>query len=145
MIHQLIYVSQARRPFDGAALAGLLGHSRSANAAGGVTGLLIYREDSGGQRGHFLQILEGAEETVEATWARIRADRRHHSLLVLSESTVSGRMFGGWSMGFRNVDAADLAAFAGFEDLGSDAFWQRARRDGLPGALELLRSFYEPA
>ncbi len=45
MIHQLIYVSQARRPFGAEALAALLGHSRRANAAAGVTGLLIYRED----------------------------------------------------------------------------------------------------
>ncbi|WP_138465821.1 BLUF domain-containing protein [Poseidonocella sp. HB161398] len=145
MIHQLIYVSQARRPFGAEALAALLGHSRRANAAAGVTGLLIYREDPAHARGHFLQVLEGPGAGLEEIWDCVRADRRHHSILVLSETTVPARMFADWSMGFRNVDAEDLAGFEGFRDLGSDAFWARARRDGLPGAIELLRSFYEPA
>ncbi|NNK78028.1 MAG: hypothetical protein HKP40_04870 [Litoreibacter sp.] len=52
-------------------------------------------------------------------------------------------MFGDWSMGFKNVDAEDLAGFEGFSDLGSDAFWEKLNAGAIPEALDLLKSFYD--
>ena len=46
-------------------------------------------------------------------------------------------------MGFRNVDADDLTGVEGFSDLGSDEFWDQATSGTMPGALELLKSFYD--
>ena len=139
----IVYVSQAAKAFSTDDLAGLLTHSRERNAADGVTGLLVYRYNTDFKRGNFLQVLEGTNDALDDVWRRISGDPRHHTIIVLDEGESETRMFGDWSMGFRNVDESDLAKFAGFSELGSDAFWQDAKKQALPDALSTLRSFYD--
>lgn len=141
-MNYLIYVSQAVQPFTNDALTTLLQYSRTRNKAEGITGLLLYRYVNEPGRGNFMQLLEGDRGALDAVWLRISEDERHHSIIVLEEGTSDARMFKKWTMGFRNAEQADLAAFEGFEDLGSDSFWQRLERDTTSGALDLLRSFY---
>lgn len=123
-------------------LAGILNYSRERNTREGITGLLIYRYSPQDQRGNFMQMLEGDAAAVDQAWERIAADRRHHTKVVLEEGEIAERAFPDWSMGFRNVEPADLEAFEGYSDLGSEDFWERARAGALPGALDLLTSFY---
>jgi len=52
-------------------------------------------------------------------------------------------LFSDWSMGFRNVDKKNLANVSGFSELGSDEFWEKVKKKGLPDALSTLRSFYD--
>ena len=139
----IVYVSQAAKAFSTDDLAGLLTHSRERNSADGVTGLLVYRYNTDFKRGNFLQVLEGTDDALDDVWRRISGDPRHHTIIVLDEGESDVRMFGDWSMGFRNVDENDLAKFAGFSELGSDAFWQDAEKQALPDALSTLRSFYD--
>ena len=139
----IVYVSQAAKAFSTDDLAGLLKHSRKRNSADGVSGLLVYRYNSDFKRGNFLQVLEGTDDALDDVWRRISGDPRHHTIIVLDEGKSETRMFGDWSMGFRNVDESDLAKFAGFSELGSDAFWQDAKKQALPDALSTLRSFYD--
>lgn len=91
---QLVYISTARQPLDGAGLEAILAASRRNNRRCGVTGLLV----SGGRR--FLQALEGPDEAVVATYARIAADPRHFALVKLSCGPIAEPGFGDWSMGF---------------------------------------------
>ena len=139
----IVYVSQAAKAFTTDELAGLLTHSRDRNSADGITGLLVYRYNIDFKRGNFLQVLEGTDEALEDVWRRISGDPRHHTIIVLDEGQSDARMFGDWSMGFRNVDEGDLAKFAGFSELGSDEFWKDAKKQALPDALSTLRSFYD--
>ena len=76
-------------------------------------------------------------------WERISNDSRHHTIVVIEEDSIEERMFADWSMGFRNIDDADLRGFEGFSDLGSDQFWDRVNADNASSALDLLKSFYE--
>jgi hypothetical protein len=142
-VKYIVYVSQAAKAFSTDDLAGLLTHSRKRNSADGVSGLLVYRYNSDFKRGNFLQVLEGTDDALDDVWRRISGDPRHHTIIVLDEGKSETRMFGDWSMGFRNVDESDLAKFAGFSELGSDAFWQDAKKQALPDALSTLRSFYD--
>lgn len=142
-MNYIVYVSQAAKAFSTDELAGLLTHSRERNADDGVTGLLIYRYNPDFRRGNFLQVLEGTDDALEDVWRRISSDPRHHTIIVLDEGTSDARMFGDWSMGFRNVDEDDLDRFQGFSELGSDAFWKDAKKQALPDALATLRSFYD--
>lgn len=139
----IVYVSQAAKAFSTNTLADLLTYSRKRNSADGVTGLLIYRYNPDFKRGNFLQVLEGADDALKDVWSRISSDPRHHTIIVLEEGENAARMFGEWSMGFRNVDESDLAQFAGFSELGSDEFWEDAKKQALPDALSTLCSFYE--
>lgn len=139
----IAYVSQAERPFSRDDLEGLLRHSRARNEKDGVTGCLVYRFNEDFRRGNFIQVLEGPDAAIDDVWRRISNDTRHHTVVVIDEGPIDDRMFSNWSMGFKNVDADDLTGVAGFADLGSDAFWQRASDGELSNGLQLLRSFYE--
>lgn len=89
---QLCYISTSRTPLDGALLDEILTVSRRNNARSGVTGVLV----SGGKR--FLQVLEGPDQAVLATYARIQNDPRHFAFVLLANQQVAERAFGTWSM-----------------------------------------------
>ena len=139
----IVYVSQASNPFSQEELASLLTHSRGRNSDDEITGLLIYRFKKDFNRGNFVQVLEGPESAIDDVWERISNDSRHHTIVVIEEDSIEERMFADWSMGFRNIDDADLRGFEGFSDLGSDQFWDRVNADNASSALDLLKSFYD--
>ena len=91
---QLVYISTAREPIDQALSEDILTASRRNNRADGITGLLV-----AGKR-RFLQALEGPDDKVRATFARIAADPRHYACVILSERTIDQPQFGGWAMGY---------------------------------------------
>lgn len=88
---QLIYVS---RPFgfEGSTLDDILLSARRHNAANGVTGALICRNDV------FLQLLEGPREKVTETFSRILRDDRHIEVSLLWCGDAPFRSFAEWSM-----------------------------------------------
>jgi hypothetical protein len=90
----LIQVIYASRPsgFDEAGLVSILSCSRGNNERDDITGALICREDL------YLQLLEGPQEAVDATYQRIEMDERHHDIRVLSRRPVDKRLFPGWAM-----------------------------------------------
>ena len=98
---QLVYISSAKDKPD---VAAILATSRRNNARDSITGLLY----ADGVR--FLQALEGPEDTVEASFARIQQDGRHRAVVVLSRRSVEGREFGNWQMAHRSP-SADGGAF----------------------------------
>ncbi len=97
----LVYVSAASQPFSQAELDAVLEKSRHNNLRDGITGMLLYRD------GDFLQVLEGPEPAVRATYARINRDRRHGGFILLDENHVEQRAFSDWALGFRRVSTAD--------------------------------------
>ena len=88
---QLIYSS---RPFgfDQAALNSILTQSRRCNTRDGLTGALICRSDI------YLQLLEGPEEAIDATYARILRDDRQLEIRRLTYHAVTDRLFPAWAM-----------------------------------------------
>jgi hypothetical protein len=88
---QLIYASTPFG-FDEGTLAALLVGSRRRNERDDVTGALICRGDL------YLQLLEGPQEMVDAAFGRIKTDRRHLDVKLLSRRNVSERLFPGWAM-----------------------------------------------
>ncbi|MBA3273301.1 MAG: BLUF domain-containing protein [Chthoniobacterales bacterium] len=67
----LVYASIANEDFSPEQLIDLLATSRRNNDASGITGMLLYKDR------RFLQVLEGSEAAVRATYARIKRDPRH--------------------------------------------------------------------
>lgn len=141
-MYHLIYVSQAAAPMSSAELEEILRVSRNNNLRDGLSGVLIYRYARDRNQGHFIQMLEGEQSAVEATYARIVADSRHHTKIVLDRGQAAKRHFPSWTMGFKDADDLDLSAVPGFAHLGSDTFQARVDEGELAGALDLLRSFY---
>ena len=95
---RLTYVSRMAQPLGEPALSRLVDKSRQHNLAQGVTGALL---DHGGR---FLQVLEGPAVAVDATFARIVADRQHHRIVRVERIEVPVRQFGHWAM--RHVTAS---------------------------------------
>ena len=100
---QLVYISTARQPHSEQGLQSILEAARRNNTKVGVTGLLV----AGGRR--FLQALEGPDQAVLETYARIQADQRHFALVLLSCRTVEERAFGDWSMAYQALEAGRSA------------------------------------
>jgi hypothetical protein len=105
---KLVYASAATKPFTQNALQELLSKARTFNSRVGISGLLLYHEQS------FFQILEGPQEVVIPLFAGIERDPRHERVLLLSrKENEEERNFAAWSMGFIDVDstAAKLPGF----------------------------------
>ncbi|MET0137514.1 MAG: BLUF domain-containing protein [Sphingobium sp.] len=101
---RLLYISTARYPMRPSELEELLAIARKANAAVGVTGLLVV----GGRR--FLQVLEGPEDAVTATYERIARDPRHFALVKLHDKPIAERSFEAWAMGYEQGGVAAASA-----------------------------------
>lgn len=87
----------------------IVSHSKTRNQQDGVTGFLYY---SGGT---FLQILEGEEAVVRATFARIQDDFRHTIASVLVEGPAEERLFSDWSMEVANPKKTSAIMHAFFQ------------------------------
>lgn len=94
---RIVYASQALGTADAATRAAevraILGTARAHNAAHDITGLLIVAN------GHFVQVLEGPHDAVDALYRKIGGDAKHCDVALLSRVETLGRSFGAWSMG----------------------------------------------
>ena len=92
----LIQLTYASRPFgfDGPTLSGILLDARRCNDRDGISGALICRDDL------YLQMLEGPQAVVEATFQRIARDDRHIEVRQMSRRSIpdTGRLFARWAM-----------------------------------------------
>lgn len=104
MVFQIVYMSSASRLLGPRDIESILAHARIRNAAEGITGLLMYHD------GNFFQALEGPEASVEACYARIVRDPRHHALFPVCGGPARKRLFTDWRMGYRKP--AELGAEA---------------------------------
>jgi serine/threonine protein kinase len=93
-IHQLLYVSRSSSDVAMAELLDILTRAQYKNMRLDVSGLLVFRD------GRFMQLLEGAEQTVKDLFATIRHDPRHTNVEVLWENDRAARCMPSWVMGF---------------------------------------------
>jgi hypothetical protein len=75
--------------------------SRANNARAGVTGMLLT------YAGFFVQALEGEDNPVSDTLARVAHDPRHGEIKVLGREFATSRVFGRWAMCANDLSAAD--------------------------------------
>jgi len=130
---QCIYTSASTRPIEAAELARILAVSRERNAAAGVTGMLVCTG------GAFFQVLEGEAVDVDAVYARIARDPRHHELRRVVYEPIAQRGFADWSMGEAQVGDDELRALTGSVDLMSASATLAGLQDA--AARALLSSF----
>jgi hypothetical protein len=102
-----------------------------------ITGMLLYAD------GCVMQVLEGERNTVLETFHSIELDKRHSGIFVLIQQEIDARQFASWSMGFRQLTAADLEKFP------AAAHVFKARQDEIllrsrsGAARSILQSFAE--
>ncbi|GAA4340599.1 hypothetical protein GCM10023149_52160 [Mucilaginibacter gynuensis] len=131
-MNYLIYVSTATKLLSEYELTDLLTESRDLNARDNITGMLLYAE------GTFIQVLEGEQHVVSATFNRIEQDSRHKNIILLTVGTISNRNFPSWTMGFMSANADILSEFSGYINPAQIGFL-----NGPDGSkvIKLLKSF----
>lgn len=128
-----IYTSTGNTDLPSAELAELLRRARLRNESLGITGMLLY------SNGSFMQVLEGEEAVVDAMYARISTDQRHHHVTLIIREPIQKRTFGDWSMGFFEAAPDEIADIDGFSFVSAASFGKLDRGR----AKKLLQAFSE--
>jgi hypothetical protein len=114
LIH-CIYSSTATIEFAEHEIPQLLEKTRAANAARGISGMLLYIE------GSFFQVLEGEPASVDAIYQTISADSRHKHVTLIIREPITERSFGEWTMGFATVGRLEAGGLIGENDFFAQA------------------------
>jgi len=101
---RLLYTSVAAAGFRPDDLRDVVEVSQRNNRRDGVTGFLTYTAPT------FIQCLEGERAAVTESFERIRRDRRHAGVRILSSRLVEACEFADWSMELIYLDDEALAA-----------------------------------
>jgi len=84
---QIIYLSSAVKLMSNDELQALLNHSRPANEAKDISGMLIYDD------GNFIQVLEGEEQRLDELLKIIHKDTRHKGVIEINREPIEKREF----------------------------------------------------
>jgi hypothetical protein len=113
---QLSYISSIAHPMSSEDLLVLLQQCLTNNERAGVTGMLLYGNDT------FLQVLEGEESVVDPLYEKIRRDPRHGNIKALKRTDIQSRHYPEWNMGFQRISNHGLADVSGLIDFSADKF-----------------------
>ena len=113
---QLSYISSVANSMSTGELVGLLQKCLANNQRDGVTGMLLYGNDT------FLQTLEGDEPVVDGLYDKIRQDPRHDNVKSLTRKTIESRQYAEWNMGFRRMSDEELTHVGGLIDFSEKKF-----------------------
>jgi hypothetical protein len=133
-LFQLIYMSSLVVP-DQRMVEEILAAAVQNNKQLEITGMMLYAD------GDIVQVLEGPKHAVQGLFSRILADLRHVGVFVLSEQEITSRDFECWSMGYQQLNKAEVQRLG----LGVSVFEARGTEVEMrirPSiALEVLKSF----
>ncbi len=132
----LLYTSNPTKPISTKELKELLSASVRNNEKMGITGMLLYLNNT------FMQVIEGNEDDVNELFDKIVNDDRHHKIFKLMEGFIANPFFLTWSMGFKHLHPAEAATLPGFNDVSQFFSEQRIQESGEP-ALVFLKLFYK--
>ena len=100
MLSRMLYISTAVGPITTTVTGTILRTAQAHNAVNGITGVLCQGQ------GVYLQVLEGERSQVDALYARILQDKRHHNVVLRQHEDITRRRYGKWAMA--HVDMAHL-------------------------------------
>lgn len=91
-MYRLIYKSRAKQQIDWELVKELINKSEENNQDAGITGVLLATAT------HFLQVLEGSYDEINALFMRIVRDLRHDQVQLIAFDCIESRLYGGWAM-----------------------------------------------
>jgi hypothetical protein len=113
---QISYISRAAEPMSAEKLLALLQQCLANNVSNGVTGMLIYGNET------FLQALEGDDNAVDELVDKISKDPRHSHIQLLQRKRIERRQYSDWTMGFKRIADQDLKQIVGLRNFGERDF-----------------------
>jgi hypothetical protein len=136
---QMIYTSAATQKFSSQDLQALLEVSRRNNVRDGITGMLLFEDNT------FLQVLEGEEEAVDKTYERIARDPRHAKILLIARFELEQRSFNDWEMGYFDASGGKLLQLPGYTGFLNKKTVELDRLEEGDKAREVLLNFKQGA
>jgi hypothetical protein len=112
MLVRLLYASRSTSEIDDALLSTILERSGRYNTEYGITGILCTYP----QGKVFLQALEGGREAVNALYANIVRDPRHHDVTLLEYAEITERRFSSWRMGIVNLNRVNVGSILRYSE-----------------------------
>ncbi|MBL8571679.1 MAG: BLUF domain-containing protein [Phreatobacter sp.] len=107
---RLTYVSAHELPTDASgfnmAFADIEQVASKANAGAGITGFLVCA------RRWFAQVIEGPSAAIDALYAKLGADPRHHSLRLVERAVITRRHFPDWHLALGYAAPSTSMVFA---------------------------------
>jgi hypothetical protein len=91
-LYSVIYKSRCKGLANLDLVESILSSSATNNPVSGISGVLVATET------HFLQVLEGEFEILNATLERIFRDPRHEKIQLIKFAEIEERKFGEWAM-----------------------------------------------
>ena len=91
-LNSLIYKSRCKGLANWDLVESILASSSRNNPENDITGVLVVTET------HFLQVLEGEFEPLNATFEKISRDTRHDTTQIISFTEIEERQFSEWAM-----------------------------------------------
>ena len=104
---RIIYISQAINPFSKRDLLDLLHESRAYNSIDSIYGFLFYKN------GFFFQVIEGKTQLINDLFDRIKKDKRHFNIKLISNTLIKNYLFDKWSMGCIEFNNPKLSLIPG--------------------------------
>lgn len=101
-LYEALYVSMQAPDDPLSSIASIASKARIANAAKGITGLLVFD----GMR--YCQQIEGPQKAVLALMEQIRTDPRHVHVEILHHGPLAGRRFRVFSLGYTTAEDPEL-------------------------------------
>lgn len=135
---QISYISSATQPMSTEQLLALLEQCLANNAGIGVTGMLLYGNET------FLQALEGEENIVEDLFKKIQNDPRHNNIKALHRRTIERRQYSEWTMGFKRISDKELQHIDGLRDFSETDFNAAYLTQNTAVAETLMDHFRKP-
>lgn len=98
MLSQLIYVSVRASECSDSEIQKILESSIHNNAKIDITGVLLYSDKK------FLQCLEGDYDEIMALYDKIKLDKRHKNVVLITVGMIKECFFPSWQMGSKKID-----------------------------------------
>ena len=128
MLHQVIYTSYLKTPFNECDFFTQLTLSQRSNAQNNITGMLFYGS------GKYIQLIEGPRNAVTQLMGNIHQDERHYDIEVIADMPVSDRSFADRSMDYHMFADNELEQMIGFDDIKHNSL-------AAPRIIKLLKLF----
>ena len=90
-----------------------------------------------------MQVLEGPEEAINELEKQIYSDPQHRGIITLLKEPCETRLFGNWSMAFKNIDELSEEERSAFSPFLNEPFTAESFGDQPHKVTHMLLSFKE--
>ena len=137
-LYQLVYTSIRDSKCTEEEVNKILKACQRNNNPSEVTGVLLHSKK------RFIQYLEGGME-ISQLYNKIKRDKRHHHVVLLSYMPIPERVFPNWQMGYKDIDILSFNTKITAEDSDSFNAIINGETSELNIGITLLKRFFEKA